>query len=176
MQAKQIVKYIPYLFASLLLLKTLVSLLSLALSGFTYGESIQIWIAGAGLLLVLLFILLKSELWHWTFIILLILGLFRVIRFTGFTSSFSIGPIEFEPIILLILIVHVILNIDRFSSFFSSTTHSDLTDNGVDFFKNQFKNKSIKDLKTLANNEELVPDARKAAEILLKEKDTSSLN
>lgn len=114
---------------------------------------------------------------------IIVLGVLSIVKF--FPSSYSIGfgigdyGVSFEILIILIGIIHFITNRTILSKFLKETFNRDASEEEIqlkerrkiDGYKNRFSRKSIDELQEVLNNKLLLPEAIKAAEELIDEKE-----
>ena len=112
---------------------------------------------------------------------IILIGTLNLIDFfpTKYFISFGINVIEigFEVILFGIGIIHYFTNRDELSKFLRHLFNKEITKEEIeeekrsmiDAFKRRFSNKKIDELRIIARNDNLLPEAIKAAEELIKE-------
>lgn len=181
MKRQEIIKLIPFVIASLLVVISIILVLMIPNTVndkdeiVRYVVSDSILYASFGLIIVLIFIVQRKNYWKHAFGILLIIALTPLIQFYSQTFSFGIGIIQFDLTALGLLIFHVALNKevlrDTLDSFKTSETEKEENKElQIENFERKFASKDKSELQRIVNENFLVPEAVEAARRLLKEK------
>ena len=182
MMKKEIFKLIPFGIGSVLVLTHVIQ--TLLTPGYvneegvpvTYSVIDSVLYAGFGLGIVLTLILVNKPVWKYVFAILTILAFTPWISFYSYTFSFGIGLFSFDAIGLGLLIFHLILNPEVFESFKkilrpdpeSEESKQSKFESSVTGFETRFNKKSTNELRSIVEENSLVPEAVEAAKRLLK--------
>jgi len=113
---------------------------------------------------------------------LILLGVFHILLFFPiyYTFSFRVGSamIVIDLILTLIGLVHYFTNKEILSPYFERIMNKKDTEEEVQLrertkvnrYKHQFRNRNLKELNEIVNNERLLPEANEAAKELINEK------
>lgn len=142
----------------------------------TYVLDTRQWTCSIALLVVLVVVFFKNKYWSQLFAVVLLLGVFNVFQFYSTVFFVGIGNLHLEVFSLAMLFVHLSLNRGTFSAFvkyFGSFKKDkqaieQSSEAKYNRFLKKFENKNEEQLQAIANNELMVPEARKAAVELLK--------
>lgn len=151
------------------------------LSHFVFSFSVNVFVyLGIGLLALNILISYKNFLVGVKVTcIVLLLGFVGLAAFFPYQYTITLGfkdlQISFNVLPLVLLIVHVILHQNVFKKFIESKASEEEKEEEfkkrVEGFKRGFRSKDIWELEQIVNNEILLPEARKAAEELIKEEE-----
>jgi len=181
MKTRNIQKFIPFGIAVGLVLISTIQVLFAPKTLDEQGEVIRYTLnnteiyAAFGLLVVLVFVILKQRIWKHLYAILLLLAVASFIQFYNVTFHLYIGFLEVEFTALGLLIFHLVVNKDVWYDFLNMFKKSeaeklDEKHSKIRYFENQFRLKNQIELKQIVEQQELVPEAIEAAERLLRKK------
>ncbi|MFD2187428.1 hypothetical protein [Aquimarina celericrescens] len=121
----------------------------------------------------------NKKLFVYVFGLTLILGIISIIDIYYWSIAFNIGPINFNPIFLALLITFLVLNKKQLNEMFpeKKLTEQDLTDKNlkterlIEVYQRKFQSKPESELKSIADeNSGYVNEAKTAAQRILKTK------
>ena len=149
------------------------------------GEKVSISIvdsilyAAFGLIITLIFIILKQKYWKYVFLVLILLAFSTLINFYSRTLSIGIGFVQIEFTALALLILHLGTNPGIISSFLNLFEPSERNlrerekvrlnqfEIMVKNFERKFEPKNKKQLEIIVQENKLIPEAIEAAKRLL---------
>lgn len=149
------------------------------------------FITAIGLAICIGLIIRKSNLWKYVFLIIAILGVFRILTFSNSFFVSSIGfqelSISFELTSSFLLFFHVIFNPEITSKIRSAVrsnqatpiqqkgTEIKISKNRVDQFVKKFESKTEFDLRAIVESEHYTLEAKEAAKNILSSKFSSDI-
>lgn len=158
----KIINITPFFIASGLVLVSVLEVLVKNINGFNYLINDSVLYGGGILLIVGISMLRKNNTWKYLFLFGLIAAFSPLISFSHHTITFSIGSLDINMIILLLLCFHLALNISDLKLPTASEKELELNKtNLTNRFIDKYNKKSIEELKMLEKND-LVPEAREA--------------
>jgi hypothetical protein len=181
-------QYIPFGFALLLtsqyLLKVLLTSETINIKGETVSVSFldSILFGAIGLLITLVFILLKKKVWKVVFTIVIVASFTPWIQFWDYTFAFGISPISLDLIGLALLISHLTFNseilkpiLEKFKPAEKDLENQEKVkalhfENRIKDFERKFMKKTNNELQQIVEKKELIPEALEAAERILRTK------
>lgn len=122
---------------------------------------------GVALCIVGLSIFLKRDIWAYLFFLVIVASFFPLLAFTNIQLSISIGSLKLDMIAIPLLIVHVLLNVHLIRvPTLSKVQEKESINERVAYFAKVFEKKTDDELLLMDENE-LVPEAIEALNILI---------
>jgi len=146
----------------------------------SYSVVDSVQYASIGLVVTLILVILKKNIWKYVFLVLILLSFTGLVQFYNRTFSIGIGPLIIEMTALGLLIFHLVLNPDITPKIKLNLEPSEKNlqkkkelkkeqfENSVNRFEGKFKSKQKKELERIVNEKTLIPEAVEAARRLLK--------
>jgi hypothetical protein len=172
MKNQSILKYLVYLFTCVFTLYNVVDIktsteLDLFGNELTYLVPDSIVYAGFGLILVFVFIILKSEYWKSAFAIVLLAATFNLIQFSPRTSTFM----GVETTYVLLLFFHLGLNSEIFNPvkkilkkvLVLKEGANELNESLINKFEKKYADKTIEELSHISESKQYSLEAIEAA-------------
>lgn len=178
------IKYISFIIAFILSIIYFINFLILPsskeISGEIYNYSIydSVVYGFIGLVLTLILVIFKKNIWKYLFLILILLSFTELIEFSNLRVSFTFGFLNVNLISLVFLISHLALNSEMFFNIIqkinpdkeiSQELQNQYFEERVNQFEVNFKNKSKTDLEQIIKENKLLPEAVEAARRILKD-------
>lgn len=166
MSRENIIKFIPLIVATLLVLSSFVPdfinfLAGRASHDFYSLSSHSIISIG----IIWLTTLVRKNIWNFAFLIFVVASFFPIVQLGDFSMSLTIGSLEIDVISLGLLAGHVALNITELTSWHKAES-TDEKAATVEYFEKEYKEKTTSELMKIAEND-LVPEAKNALKKIL---------